>query len=374
MRTKNLISIILIASMLLAGCRAKAEQGSAGTKYTEETTTMTSEATVTPTNTPTPSPSPTPTVKIENMSNNDEGHYSFQPHVFSKSYLAEFGEEKRDCFFAYCDALCKGEETFDCPDEEFYYWCFGALSNFFFPFSMEYASPYSQDKRPSWKDGKGYIYYTVSKEEYLEKEKAFEKEIEDILNDCLSDDYTDLEKTLALYEYMTMNYEYDMDMYDNLSDRSDELSPYRCLKEKRGICCEIAGLYSYLLLQAGVDSDEIGGDGEFNGQIEGHSWVYVTLDGQPYHIDPTWGVDNYRPPLCYYLMTDELRMDRDGFRKDTFSLGVSDEAAREAFEFQAADDRYSTLWSGFYMGMDRENKFIYYEDESGQQQKFSYAA
>ena len=38
----------------------------------------------------------------------------------------------------------------------------------------------------------------------------------------------------------------------------DKQSAYRCLTEKQGICNEFASLYSYLLLQVGIDSEEMG--------------------------------------------------------------------------------------------------------------------
>ena len=358
MRKIRLLSTVLTISMLLGGCHAGNKTGNEKEhKTTQPETTAAPTNTPTPTQTPTPTNTPTPTVKIENISNNDEGHYTFRPHLFSTAYAAEFDETKQEIFYAYCDAIREGADSFPCPDEEFYYWWFGCLSSFFFPFAEKYVTMYSPEKGTcSWKDGTGYIYYTLPKDEYLKKEKEFEATIEGILNDCLADDYSDFEKALALYEYMTLNYTYDYDMYEHMNERSDELSSYRCLEEKHGICCEIAGLYNYLLLQAGVTSDE------------------MTLDGQPYHIDPTWGVTDQNPPLCYFMMTDEVRMERDGFMKGTFSLGVSDDEAREAFKLTADDNKFKPVWDGLYVGMDRESKCIVYEDIYGQQQEFSYAA
>ena len=375
MRKKRLLSAILTVSMLLAGCQAGTRNGKDAETTTSETTAAPTN-TPTPTQTPTPTNTPTPTVKIENISNNDEGHYTFQPHLFSTAYAAEFDESKQKIFFAYCDAIREGADSFECPDEDFYYWCFGCLSAFFFPFAEKYVTMYSAEKGTySWKDGTGYIYYTLPKDEYLKKEKEFEETIEGILNDCLADDYSDMEKALALYEYMTRNYTYDYDMYNNMVERQDELSAFRCLEEKHGICCEIAGLYNYLLLQAGVNSDEIGGDmKDWEDKIEGHSWVYVILDGKPYHIDPTWGISDMNPPLSYFMMTDTVRMERDGFMKGSFSLGVSDDEAREAFLLDANDNKYEIIWDGFYVGMDREEKCIVYEDLYGEKQEFSYAA
>ena len=171
------------------------------------------------------------------------------------------------------------------------------------------------------------------------KETEFEAQIVSILNDCISDDYTDLEKVMALYEYMCSNYTYDYDMNEQAGERSDELSAYRCLIERKGICCEIASLYNYLLLQVGIDSETIGGATTSSDVIEGHSWVLVTIDGQHYHVDPTWGMDEGRARLHYFLMTDEARVDRDSFDFESMDVGgKADEITLKGVHGQAEMD------------------------------------
>ena len=305
--------------------------------------------------------------EFETISNNQEGHYTFQPHVFGSRYLEEFGEEMRDVFYAYCDAVRKGEDTFSCPDQDTLDWCVGRIGHFFFPVAGEYVDS------GVWEDGIARIHYKIPKKKFLRKEKKFEKAITDILNDCLSDDYNDLEKILALYEYMTTQYTYDYVMYDHTVDWMDKQSSYRCLTEKQGICNEIASLYSYLLLQVGIDSEEMGGFTYVeDGISEGHSWVYVTLDGESYHIDPTYGLTTGRPPLCYFMMTDEIRETRDWFPREDYSLGAKGDESRDFFTFEASSNKYSPLWDGEYVGMDRENHEIVYQDLDGTIKRFSY--
>ena len=98
---------------------------------------------------------------IENISNNEEGHYAFNPHVFGSRYLEQFGEAKRDAFFAYCDALRNGEDSFACPDQDFAGWCSGRLSNCFFPVAREKV------ETGAWADGRSKIIYLIPKEEFL---------------------------------------------------------------------------------------------------------------------------------------------------------------------------------------------------------------
>ena len=233
---RNYLPIFLIC-LLLAGC------GTAGKTNASSSAEMPADQSSASL------PEDTPSERfIENISNNEEGHFTFNPHVFGSRYLEQFGEAKRDAFFAYCDALRNGEDSFACPDQDFAGWCSGRLSNFFFPVARE------KIETGAWADGRAKIIYLIPKEEFLAQEKEFEAAITGILNDSISNDYSDFEKILALYEYMTMNYTYDYEMYDHTLEWVDKQSPYRCLTEGRGICNEIAGLYNYLLLQVGIDS------------------------------------------------------------------------------------------------------------------------
>ena len=309
------------------------------------------------------------TAGLETIANNQEGHYTFQPHVVGSRYLEQFGEETRDAFFAYCDALRNGEDTFPCPDQDTFGWCTGRLEHFFFPVAEHNAD------EGFCEDGIGHIVYKIPKEQFLQKQKAFEDQITGVLNECLGDDYSDFEKILALYEYMTINYTYDYEMYDHSSEWMDRQGTCRALEEKQGICNEIASLYNYLLLQVGIDSEEMGGwsrnpDGVGD---DAHSWVYVTLDGESYHIDPTYGLTYDRPPLCYFMMNDEIREERDYYPKEKMTLAAGGDESRDLFEFEASSDAFSPLWDGDYVGMDRENREVVYVDIDGNYHRFSYA-
>ena len=375
MKALRLMTAVLLASLLLAGCGKAADltgkdteaQISSVTEGQAQEPALTPEPTAEPTPTPTPEPTPEPMPVFENIYNSPEGHYTFQPHVFGSRYLEQFGEEMRDTFFAYCDALRNGDDTFPCPDQETFGWCVGRLSNFFFPVAR------GDIEAGVCENGVATLRYTVPKEEFLQKEREFEESVVNILNYCLGDDYSDLEKIIALYEYMTTQYTYDQEMYEQSLELMDQQSPYRCLTEKQGICVEIAGLYNYLLLQVGIDSEEMGGTVHFTEDTaEGHSWVYVTLDGESYHIDPTYGLTYDRPPLCYFMMTDEIRETRDGFPIAEFTLGAKGDESRAFFTYEATDDRYAPLWDGYYIGLDREAKEIVYEDPDGTVKRFSY--
>ena len=133
--------------------------------------------------------------------------FAFNPHVCPKKLYDAYGPEEWETFFKLCDALRAGEDTFECPSEEVYDFCFsGGPLDEFFPLAG-YAV--DRDDLNGYSDGVGHIRYMIPKDVFQRKEKEFEKLVVDILNKNVRKDYTDFEKSLALYEYMINNYTFD---------------------------------------------------------------------------------------------------------------------------------------------------------------------
>ena len=105
------------------------------------------------------------TLRPENKNNNDGANYTFNPHVFSGFYLKEHGEERRDAFFRYVDALREGADGFECKNEGEAAWSSGRLATYFFPVGGAYASAEYTG------DGWATINYSIPKDEFLEKKK-----------------------------------------------------------------------------------------------------------------------------------------------------------------------------------------------------------
>ena len=307
-------------------------------------------------------------IRPENMRSNDGAHYTFNPHVMSP-YLGKEHGDATETFFAYVDALRAGEDRFPCPDADTMFWCKTLLAGICFPIAdlftdCDYLG-----------DGQAAIRYLIPKEEFLQKEREFEDWICAILNDVLEDDYTDIEKCLAIYEFLTEYCVYDDEMLEHNSEYEwiIKQSPYRVLTEKKGICEEIASLYVYLLMQCGVSADVEDGVPVDPDDVT-HAWVYLELDGQGYLIDPTWGLTaNREPDLTYFLFTDDLRETRDGYIAASFGIGGAGfYESRKKYSFDADDTRYKDLWTGRYVAFDQETKSIYYMDPDGNLQRFDY--
>lgn len=236
----------------------------------------------------------------------------FNPHVHTNLLSEYVTEDMWESLYNLIDAARAGEDTFKCTDKKAYDWCTNdAVIGSFFPAACTIV------QGGGFSDGIGKIKYPKGKDKFLDKEKAFEAEIERMLNESIRSDYSDFEKTFGIYLYMCKNYQYDYSSIDGCT--VDDFSTYACLMTKKGICCELADAYAYMLLQAGVEAVTVEGDGDAGY----HDWTFVELGGKGYFVDLTWDVygdnPNNVPGMRYFLMTEEERL-ADGFTKESLKV------------------------------------------------------
>ncbi len=183
------------------------------------------------------------------------------------------------------------------------------------------------------------------------------------MNEALEDDYTDLEKALALYVYFEEHYEYDYDTYEKMDEQSpDYISGYRLMTTGTGICQEISTAYSFLLMQAGVNATVMSGRRSYD--QESHRWSYVRINGKTYHIDPTYvlGSDHY---LGYFMMTDEQREECDSYTPDTFVIASNYSQDHPHPDYKADDTFFEPVWDTYLDSFDHDTGKMncrYYDD------------
>lgn len=83
--------------------------------------------------------------------------------------------------------------------------------------------------------------------------------------------------------------------YDNRNDMTDRHviishSLWGVFGERRAVCDGFSSALQYLLQHVGIQAYRITGDATSKIENGPHSWVYAKIDGNYYHIDPTWGV------------------------------------------------------------------------------------
>ena len=296
-------------------------------------------------------------------------HFEFKPVVMSSIFRDIMGEDMCEAYSNYIDAVRAGEDSFEVKSEHDYDWMIGQFPAQFQPlYFISTESGYGG----AYKDGRATFQYKIPKDELKEKEAEFEKKVTDILNENLRDDYSDLEKVLALYLYISENgsYDYDALKLDPL-EMDKKLSSYRFLFENKGICFECAGAYNYLLLQAGVDCTSAGG--LCHNDNEGHAWSYVTINGRNYHVDPTYAMGS-SGNLSYFMMTDSQREMEGNFVKSEMSIGCHYKEDHNGDKYDADDDSFAPLWGGTLTSFDHGKKLIYYVNSEGEEAVFDYSA
>ncbi|MBI4338478.1 MAG: hypothetical protein HY680_00835 [Chloroflexi bacterium] len=104
----------------------------------------------------------------------------------------------------------------------------------------------------------------------------------------------DLEKTLAIYRWITENIAYDFPSY--LSGKYPDQSADAALKRRTGVCAGYANLFQTLGKYAGLGVVVVEGwskgYGYVNNQLDdrpNHAWNAVLIDGKWYLVDSTWG-------------------------------------------------------------------------------------
>lgn len=300
--------------------------------------------------------------------------FVFRPHVYSCFMEAGYSEEYREAIFHMIDALQEGADTFACPSEKIYKYCMDdAVQNQLYPVACMQITGKSNDGSKPYEDGVGHIYYTKSKEDFLERQTNFQREIESIMNAYIKTDDSDYEKCLAMYDYMVSHYSYD---YDREIDAAEDGSFCATLKYKKGVCVDFSAMYAYLLMECGVDAISVANNG-----VDGagyHAWTYVKIDGKGYHIDPTWGLkrDPSDPSfrLDYFMMTDEDRA-ASGYPPEMleiYLLRVFHADEYDKYKFTADDNRYRLPEGSYCTRYDTKKNILYYTNDSIDSQEHTF--
>lgn len=119
--------------------------------------------------------------------------------------------------------------------------------------------------------------------EYAEglDDAAFKSALADALA-VVDDSMTDLEKAIALHEYLVLNCEYDSDNYSNNTIPGTSYSAYGALVNRIAVCQGYALAYMYLCKQVGIDCYMV------TSAAMCHAWNMIVLNGKYYQVDVTW--------------------------------------------------------------------------------------
>ena len=109
--------------------------------------------------------------------------------------------------------------------------------------------------------------------------------------------HSDLEKALAIHDWVTRNISYDVETLSQLNENPDWIDPagqtsaLSTLQTKKGLCQEYAYITIALLRAAGIRSAFVSGDASYDDihwMVDQHAWVHAFVDNRRIEIDPTW--------------------------------------------------------------------------------------
>lgn len=149
------------------------------------------------------------------------------------------------------------------------------------------------------------IEYEQSKEEMLRKQEEIMKAVKDIVAEVITEDMTELEKEIALNDYLCEHAEYDMGALENAEKNDfknvdkefqDSFTPYGVLVNQVGVCASYAGAYKLLAEEAGLDCIVV--TGYLDGSLP-YAWNKVKVDGEWLIVDTT---NNDNPYLFNALL------------------------------------------------------------------------
>ncbi len=175
-------------------------------------------------------------------------------------------------------------------------------------FKIDYFQDISQD---------GESFNRLTRAELLEKRRKVDRVVEDFLANYINSSMTDLEKEIAVHDYIVKKAEYN---YEALSENIisvDNYNAYGILVEGLGVCDGYAKAFYLLGKAAGLEIKYVSGTARNELGLMPHAWNLIKLEDEWYNVDPTWNdpvfVNGDKPEdylnYKYFNLSDEIIRD-----------------------------------------------------------------
>ena len=139
--------------------------------------------------------------------------------------------------------------------------------------------------------------------------QAYEAAVQAALQEALLPGMSDLQKALALHDWLDLHITYDEVSAADASREGDAYTAYGALVNRTAVCQGYSLAYKALLARCGIEAAIASSDA-----ID-HSWNFVRLEGSWYQVDVTW--DDPTPDRLgqaehpFFLLSDEAMLSRD---------------------------------------------------------------
>jgi len=121
----------------------------------------------------------------------------------------------------------------------------------------------------------------------IEKYNKIDKKVKEIIAALIKPEMTQLEKELALHDYIVTHVRYDYDSYIKNKIPAQRHSVYGALMENLAVCDGYSKSLQLLLNAVGIETMVVNGHTD-GGSSLGHSWNIVKIDEVYYQVDATW--------------------------------------------------------------------------------------
>lgn len=188
----------------------------------------------------------------------------------------------------------------------------------------------------------GYIYELKVSYETGFDDSLFEPAVEKALA-CVTEDMTDLEKAIALHDYLVVTCEYDYDNYLSQTIPRASYTSYGPLVNKKAVCQGYALAYKYLLQQCGITCYMVTSDSM------NHAWNLIELDGEYYQVDTTWddpAWDLLGRVRHNYMFLSDAAFGKNSSDRNAHSDWVVEKGVRDAGLTATATDFDNAFWVG----------------------------
>lgn len=199
-------------------------------------------------------------------------------------------------------------------------------------------------------DGKTlYIEYDSDADTMQKKQKEITAEVDKVIGEIITDDMSELDKELAINQYLCDTAEYDMDALENAEENNfetvdekynDSFTPYGVLVNKVGVCASYSGAFKLLADAAGLESIVV------TGYLDGdcpHAWNKVKINDTWQIVDST---NNDNEQIFNALLNlsnaaaDKVLVEDDRYLQDSV---ISDYAALDTEnEYYHLNNKYYT--------------------------------
>jgi len=195
----------------------------------------------------------------------------------------------------------------------------------------------NEDNKDSKKDDEKTEYYTIVnniQELYIAVEKGYELIINDskskvlyekaqsIISEIIMPDMSDLEKEIAIHNYIIRNVKYDYENYLKGAVTKDSYNAYGALVDGTAVCQGYAESMKFLLNMVGIECKLV-----FGKTYEEHAWCLVKIDGNYYHVDITWDDsinDEDSVSYSYFNMSDDELVKDHTWDRSKYPEAISD--------------------------------------------------